>query len=615
MWIIEPAFPREQNATTYQHIQERIRFRLGQILPADFVALQTPVVQIVPPFKSTGVYSVFFLARERTNAFKLFYELVARWLIPGKQIHIHYFSVIDFRLPELCDKMLTLGEIGIQIDSPYDLAQAVANFPVVEGELKLGLESATYARRLLEGKGLAMDDKVALIMEEITSLVQRFPKTFDLEVFAEMQHFLALSSDEFKLTHDAILLSRLIILSFLYRKTLRLRSKTQPQRRHVLVKILPKRGKSIGILIGINLSRDKEVFELRHIMQALHPLWPDVKAVKDSFFTNRWGAEPLSTLYLEIEKEAGERFTQDEISLMRNHLKKELKTHIEPVLPSIFMPRNEEEIMRNILALNAQIKFVRDLPQVFITFDEQTVNHIIFTVIMVAIVKPEMGNLQTLIENSNLDIQVDRYRQVGFIRKKYPKEAIVFHLKIGKEGFLRRDHSIDLTRARQVAVNKLADLIGEFRDYNGGMISKQSELLNKVRQLLQEEKVKVNEFLLENMFYALRPVALRTVLDPTLLKTLFQMMLAAFQKGLNPKKKSQVMAQTDKGITYISILVQDKALIQAIEKAVAKLNPNPSDLISSTIQAYDCSCIGMAYRVEAPQSHKKLLDTIQQQLG
>ena len=58
-------------------------------------------------------------------------------------------------------------------------------------------------------------------------------------------------------------------------------------------------------------------------------------------------------------------------------------------MPPVFMPRNEEEIMRNIVSLSDQIKYLRDIPQVFITFDEQTTANLFFTIIMVRLLKGE----------------------------------------------------------------------------------------------------------------------------------------------------------------------------------------------------------------------------------
>ncbi|MEG7679923.1 hypothetical protein U2083_14295, partial [Listeria monocytogenes] len=82
------------------------------------------------------------------------------------------------------------------------------------------------------------------------------------------------------------------------------------------------------------------------------------------------------------------------------------------------------------------------------------------------------------------------------MRKKYPKEATVFRAKVGKEQFLRRDHSINLYEARQAVVLELLRVVGDFRDFNGGIISKQNELVSTVKSLL-EGKFKYHDLLLE----------------------------------------------------------------------------------------------------------------------
>ena len=85
--------------------------------------------------------------------------------------------------------------------------------------------------------------------------------------------------------------------------------------------------------------------------------------------------------------------------------------------------------------------------------------------------------------------------------KKHRKEASVHRVKVPKEQFLRRDHSIDLYKARQTVVSEISRVVGEIRDYNGGMISKQNELLCSVKRLLGDMK-NSDELLLENFFYS-----------------------------------------------------------------------------------------------------------------
>ena len=65
------------------------------------------------------------------------------------------------------------------------------------------------------------------------------------------------------------------------------------------------------------------------------------------------------------------------------------------------MPRNEEEVMRNILILSEQLKLVRDLPQIIVSFDEQTDKYVSFTVILLRILKSNPPNKTTVYKEEN----------------------------------------------------------------------------------------------------------------------------------------------------------------------------------------------------------------------
>jgi len=80
-----------------------------------------------------------------------------------------------------------------------------------------------------------------------------------------------------------------------------------------------------------------------------------------------------------------------------------------------------------------------------------------------------------------------------------------------------------LQKARQAVAHELIKILGEFRDYNGGMIVKQNEVLEQLRELFTETERK-NEFLLENFFYSLKPAVMQSILPPKILKSLFSLL-------------------------------------------------------------------------------------------
>ena len=82
--------------------------------------------------------------------------------------------------------------------------------------------------------------------------------------------------------------------------------------------------------------------------------------------------------------------------------------------------------------------------------------------------------------------QIDRVKVVGKLRRKVPKEVAVVRVRLPSEKFLREDYSVDLFKARQHLVKEMEQILGEVRDYNGGMIAKQSENFARLKKLLQE---------------------------------------------------------------------------------------------------------------------------------
>jgi hypothetical protein len=117
----------------------------------------------------------------------------------------------------------------------------------------------------------------------------------------------------------------------------------------------------------------------------------------------------------------------------------------------------------------------------------------------------------------------DRIKQISFVRKKYPKEATVFRLVFDAGRFLRDDLSIDLYRARQMAVAELETVLGKLRDYSGGLIARQIQTLDAVKYALHPLS-KQDEMLLEKMFHSLYPIEMRSVCTAEDLKMLFQLL-------------------------------------------------------------------------------------------
>lgn len=632
---IEPLFSiqaEESNQLLYQKI---IRNNLQKILPSNLhkpashdtdrlddqkqaFSASLPILKISPLEETPSAISFYMLSKCRQNAHKFFFDLISNWLIPGKQLEALLFYGVDFCLPDYGDDVLTLCEAKLKIEDEADLEILQRNLPIVETELRMGMQSAYHARRILEIKGLSADAKTVMIQEYIAFLMGRLTKHFDHNILTEMQHILVICREEFKAVRDCRHLSRIISVHYLFRKYLHEAVRKDPDKRHLSLKIhkscirLPTGQKPVlSIMVGINFLQETEIFEERHLISAIQNYIPTAKAVENSFFSNRRGKESICTLYLELEKSGGEEFTADEIRLLRNELPTDLKDRIEHLMHPIFMPRNDEEIMRNILSLCDQIKYLHDLPQMIISFDKQTHTDLLFNVIMVEIKQPCKPSVQERFKQANsfLEYIHDRSRTVGVLRKKYPKEASVYSVKLSKTPFLRADHSINLNNARQAVASELSRVLGEIRDFNGGMISKQHETLCAVRDKLCD--VKYNELLLENFFYSLTPDVARTVGEPDVLKTLFTLLLTSINDGFFSGEKHALKFQCDSRYVYAIVKSEDKAVKENLSRMVHRFDQQPSRMANSFVIVYDIAYVGYLFMCDDKAQQKAFCTTLQ----
>ncbi len=569
---------------------------------AQFLAL-LPLVSVTWCEELPGDISFYSLSKYRANSFRFFFDMLCNSLLPGKRLNLVLLYAADFRMPEISDQIFTFCEVIIRVENQQELAVIQANFPTVESELKLGIPSNHYARRILEIRGLLNEEKTVVIQEHLSCFINRSPEKFDYDLLTEMQHVLVMCHEKFKADRECRHLSRIICAQYLFRKALRDDIRRAPKKRALYLKLFRARLKEenrfknvLGVLVGMNFFQNTEVFNQNHLLKAIQNYLPKAQIIEGSVFVNRHGSEHVFTLYLEIEKNNGLDFTSDEIRLLRQELPSDLKDRIEHLMHPVFMPRNEEEIMRNILSLSKEIKYLRDIPQVFISFDEQTHAGLLFTIILVRVLKSDSIPIQEMFKQTDslLDYTPDCCQYTGMLRRKYKKEATVFRVKLPKDHFLRADHSIDLNKARQAVAAELFKVVGEFRDFNGGMISKQNEVLCELRGLLYDKKY--NDLILENFFYSLMPVVMRNVLGSHALYTLFLMLLDFIDEPSLRKKNYDIKRVDQEAFLFLMIKIEDGAIREELNKAITKLHIHASELANCYVSVHDTIYKGYIYR-------------------
>ncbi len=586
----------------------QIRAVLKKLLPPEgSIKNALPIVKWLPWPDKAICRSLFLLSPYRLGVGKFFYDMISHWLFPGKQLDIALNFSINFQLPELGEEMYTISEIVLSFDSRQELERAECHFFFIEKEILLGATSFFHASRILEMKGLSLSDKTALIQERISYLLQKKPQALDYGIFAFMQHALISSKDEFKSMHDVAHMSRLIAIFYFFHRRLLKEIELFPKKRSLFLKIkkiqlhqplISKR--ALAFFVGINFLKENEIFEKRHLMTAIHHLMPDVEYVEDSYFIQENKEDKLPLFYLEIEKKDGSDFFPHEIQKLRLLLPDEIKKRIEQLVPPLFMPRNEEEVMRNILVLSRELKFIKDIPQMIISFDEQNENDLSFTVVLVRILHPDDVPLKELFAASDLKPQFERAKFVGMMRKKYPKEATVFRVKLPNAPFLRDDHSLDLYQARLAVATTVQKTIGNVRDYNGGMISKQNENFLNLKKIMGEHGTK-HTLLLQNFFYSIFPIEQSATLDPNMIKDLFLMLLDAIEKkesGLSIEMKPM------EDLTVIMASYQDPSQKEQFLSLFSTFEISPRELATLQLKVLDVHFLGLLYLSSDPQKQE-----------
>ncbi|MCF7851745.1 MAG: hypothetical protein K9M07_00720 [Simkaniaceae bacterium] len=615
---------------------------------------QLPLISSSFSLTSPYVISLKFLAySEYTHGMGRFIsEAVSRWLVLGKQLPLISVSSMAFEFVRYPKISFFFHEVLVRIDSEKDFEMAKTNCDPLLRQIKLNILSVQYARKIVDQKNLTLDQKKIIIQENIASLLGRpkqnidetifdqthqflikilaeekveeikeqiapllehRPQIFERGVFNELNESLTLFNDHFLALRTSKHLTRIIAYLYLFKKMISNLTILHPNLRHLSFKVLKthllndqKNCPIIGLVISLNLLRENELFEERHLIKSVEAIVSNIKKVSGSYAEMRKSGS-VRNLYIEFEKEGCLPFSPHEIGLIKQRLPSEIKLRIETIINPIFMQKNEEEVMRNILTLCNQLKYVHDIPQANISFHKQTDQTLSFIVVLARILRPGDQPIKNLLSKYLHHMRIENYelKSMGLLRKRYMKEANVFEVYLDKKHFLREDFSLDLYEARRVVYDGITKVIGEIRDYNGGMISKQNEALQELTKLLAQDNIQ-NDFLIENYFYSLMPVYMQSVLPPRILKKQFIMLLQATEHDYTHQPYFMQMQIVD---NYFILMLgsMNPSFKEVIKDSIERAQFDSSSLTSSAISPHDIFCFGYLYQYDTPKDYENLL--------
>lgn len=553
-----------------------------------------PLFEWIPPESPPSILTISLLTKPLKvfPSETFFQEMIKRWLIPHSETTIVSFQHMLFYFDHYLKAPFFIAEAKILVRDKKEHDLIKMNLPLLKNEIIGAVNSGNFAKSILESKGLPVDRKLLLVRDSLLRLMQRFPDDFDEQILHRFAYAQAYTSDEFKKWRSFPHLTRIIASMYLIRNDLERELRMLPERRHIKIRFAQTKltfsfGKKpvLGIIIGLNFFHKFEFFEEKHILLSVQKFFPEMRLVSKSFYAFCPDQSPICTIYVELEKEDGSRFFPGEIRTLRSHLVDEFSKRIEHLVPSLFMVRNEEEVMRNILLLSQEIKTAQDLPQMMISFDQHSQEDLIFTVVLVRIKNRESSPVQDLLSGVDPKIRFipDRVQNVRFLNKSHPIEANVFRLQIRKlSDFLRMDFSVNLYLARQEVVTFLNRELGEIRDYNGGMILKQGELLGQFKRLFQDLSERNQDFL-ENFFYALSPIETQATIPLSYLSFFFDLFLHLSEKEFPKKNGCDVEIKYSEGGAFAALRGKDSSYRSLIEDCLKEVDIYGRSLVSASL--------------------------------
>ncbi|HEY2810957.1 MAG TPA: hypothetical protein VGJ00_06175 [Rhabdochlamydiaceae bacterium] len=520
---------------------------------------------------------------------RYFVDMINRFALPGHYLSIESSMTVDFYFADMPEKKYGLSHIGLMVNTPEEMAALQKNLPKVAEEIRITVQAVYEARRIVSFKQLQESEKLLLMQEKLTSIWQRDSKGFTLNLFDQVQQWLTKAQAENKsaqlwaeiLPHlekeskisfdrDMFLeiqtllfdyredflakknlsdLARLICYQYFFKKKLHYDLDKEPFKRHVYIKLFkiadyPLHASTLGISVGVNLLNRYELLDANHILAAIQTFVPALRLVPHSYFVDA-RHEMMRFYYLEVHKEQETEIIHEEFAFLKTKLATELVDRIEIVNHPLFLPSNEEELLKYIAILSKELN-KDDMPQVVISFDKQSQDVFSFHLVILRRVECDSPPLRKLLEKACptyrwIEEQVKRIKST---KMQYFKEACIIKAVLPKLSFFRKDFSLDLGKARAALSAIVLQAIGEFRDYNGGTVEVQQHALAAFKEGFAESE----ELLLERFFYGIEPAFMQMILPPSLLQEGYALFKDVIRKEFTAFPFAMQHAFTSQGV-------------------------------------------------------------------
>lgn len=450
--------------------------------------------------------------------------------------------------------------------------------------IELKLESRAFKETVGQAVPVMFHSSFHLAYKKLKQWLHRYALFFDESVMNDLILFYSLAKKKFLDHRGSHHLLRVVLSIYHMQRKLLSASTLSSDTRHLSIRwmptdlVFPFSSKPVlGCLIGFNVLDRCELFDEDNVLVALEKHFPELQLVKESYYRHNSRHENLKFFYFEIEKKNGAQFSLAERKRLKLSLEEKIKKSIQKLVPSVFMKLNQEEVYKNVLILSQEISSIDDLPQVFITLDQYVGKEIVFHVTLVQVSSSSRPLLNAQMFKNT--VVLERVLPVRYLQGHQIEASLFRFLLPCTPSLLRSDGSLDFYAARQKVAASLMDVVGEFRDYNGGLLIKQQELLFSFKQNMPNEVLRDEEFM-ETFFHALMPLEKQALLDPNILSALFTFFLAHYGEKITNVLSLKMHREQQR--VFISARGSDSSI---------------SDVISSVLRPYLLDSKELAYNI------------------
>ncbi|MFZ0565682.1 MAG: ABC transporter substrate-binding protein, partial [Chlamydiales bacterium] len=355
----------------------------------------------------------------------------------------------------------------------------------------------------------------------IASAINRFPKLFDERLQKSWYQLLANSDSQFFKARSTKHLRKTLLLQFLLKKKIESALEKEPNQKHVFVKGFLISSNSFAIAISISQLHSQEQIDYPLIFSHLGKIYPGLKEIANSFLTWKHPRLPYAFYYIEIQKLRGKSLCQSEIKQIQSLLQEKISHSPPSLIQPVFWPYNEEEAYRQLLFLKQEINSPSDYPQLSIHFHMQDSSSLEF---LVYLARPQTSSPQ--IPSYFTSSSLKMYSRLHATFPGVPKtEGYVLSFIIPADSFYE-ESMVHLLHARRRITRHIEELLGPFRDCNGGLFEKQQASFETLKSKLPD-KLDAYLFLAEKLFYAIQPVESRFSISSSVFNSLLDTLVTA----------------------------------------------------------------------------------------